>query len=1597
MSIIDIYRAETFSKILPICIREEVLKEQPIWKEAILKNLPIALSGTDVRAIRFWLGLLGLYNSTELFTFTKSELEIILNCLFDFVVSTRFLSYAMSAATTFIDLTEHIYEKLDFTLDLRRLYDILYKFGLSHSKIKKRITPDNYLLTMIMFTSTCRRFFSEDSTEEILQQWPHLIDPQTPLFSVSVSLLCLLLPVAHQKHNLWVDYLLKIWSYYSTVVANCIFMPVFVRLSSHNLEEFDWSPYVPIFFQKLCLFIGIPVSPIDQETDARVNLSTSRGEFMFGQPMTTTDISMHFAILFVRLLSTSAKEVVKDHLLRLIHLLEPLHSPFPQTDNANTVAQAISFLNALVAAYAQRVKADRRKKLKLPPLDEDDHIWFLNLILPLYLLELYHAESACEQLGQLVQLMPSLAIPPVYDAFSRLSEYTHLKAPALRTMAAVAPTILTTGIMEAEFLNVVVNFVDEISAMDILKSQWIFTLYEAVLWSKKIDESMTNWAITLIRKCIEFAMTAVSEEFNDCMGTMELMLSAFSMSINNNLRETVEDILKESIETMPISNLSRFIDSIIPTSFGKFCFNEVNEKNLTIIKCLVRSSKDFALKYDFDKVVFEGLNSPLKKVKMQACALIKWILRFHSLVFPFLPKRQGISNISEDSISWHIPKESDFEACAQLVDKCIPVMQEMFTKEDKRSKLTAVTIAYSIIQGIIGAVSPLDFNVAECDPLFTAPTVSTIHSPELSKRYSIVAEWLLSIASNDLHEEVSSLIIKTFTTMITPVDPIAMRADSISDQFDAFCAASKQGVLFPTLQCMFPNHHYWLALKLYSGFTQLIDMPINELTTKIILKVFLYAVNPLPSVREKCDVFMAQSALFYGIELADLFPRLMDIFNDCFLLTVDQLSTISVFMSDFIQVANPATQFNLISQIAVNLCRQLPLDVPNDNLRALRNDIVRVIDNFDFSTAPLDTDQIYEERKQIIYSSIQRSDLFSTSAETQNYAVALVCSVLMGKKPVIEPDVFEFLSSMFLSDDMSVRSVSIQVFGSTLELLIPRVDRTIEKIEYDQITPENYDTFAFKDNKVKLKKTRMSRLLTKTEAFDENCIKQFFPDDYENRVDIHKTLYQIFFDNDAEFVHKLCQVFVNSQTHGKESFSLENYSFWIAIIRFFGTPMMLKLLDISTDYLSKEPQGAHLFTASEIVAAIFSSTVYFKFKDIQPIFDKMYNFLNAALCGNECDTSFSWFVVLFGVICDLDPRRFFWLFEYLKDLHPDIDNHGRSKYVRQDTEICLQLIFAASKTPEKMMQVIEQRFPSYFQADQLEISRSAVIQVLISVSQVCCRIPYNNDWQNVFKTVFNEYILKTDPKFISRWICEQFDQVSFGSLSAVPLCVEKLRDFVLIEMENDEDSMSFLHNGIIGIIRTNMFIPDSSKEKIDATIKNIIQQLDPTNLPWPKQVLMLSLFIELIKEMFFYISEESIDYIIKNITLPALEHSNPDVADTASVLLSFILKIDVKVRENISDYVERFTRMLNNGENRLAGAKGLFAVVWSTLIFDDVPQFVIDAFMTITSGHWNDSVLEDNINQFISDFWNVHDNNLTKNGQEILSPFRSNMMPSYIS
>lgn len=159
---------------------------------------------------------------------------------------------------------------------------------------------------------------------------------------------------------------------------------------------------------------------------------------------------------------------------------------------------SISLNFSLVLFYWRRVKRGRRHKSKLPLLVEDDHQWFVSPILPVYIFDLY-SNSECEQLKQLVQLLPFVTIPPIFDSLQRLTDYQHLKAPALRTMFSIAPTVIVSNEMSEQFKLIMTNFVDEITSSDVDTTISFFKLFQVFAFLSPIDDSLNDWVCSILR------------------------------------------------------------------------------------------------------------------------------------------------------------------------------------------------------------------------------------------------------------------------------------------------------------------------------------------------------------------------------------------------------------------------------------------------------------------------------------------------------------------------------------------------------------------------------------------------------------------------------------------------------------------------------------------------------------------------------------------------------------------------------------------------------------------------------------------------------------------------------------------------------------------------------------------------------------------------------------------------------------------------------------------------------------------------------------------------------------------------------------------
>ena len=223
-----------------------------------------------------------------------------------------------------------------------------------------------------------------------------------------------------------------------------------------------------------------------------------------------------------------------------------------------------------------------------------------------------------------------------------------------------------------------------------------------------------------------------------------------------------------------------------------------------------------------------------------------------------------------------------------------------------------------------------------------------------------------------------------------------------------------------------------------------------------------------------------------------------------------------------------------------------------------------------------------------------------------------------------------------------------------------------------------------------------------------------------------------------------------------------------------------------------------------------------------------------------------------------------------------------------------------------------------------------------------------------------------------------------------------------IALGKSEDEEKRARGCLLHLIRSNWLWTCSkrplTKESALPVIKKIYEQLSMDKKTWQGQAVILFLNYAFYEQNHFFFRDNEIKMITDNVVLPALESSNFDVQVSAAEAFTYLLKSSKFLRQHIPEYLDKYRKYIFKGEStaiKIAGVKALFSIIQSTLLFLNVPDYITDAFETLSEAQQINQMLEPHISQGFSDFWSCYNQNLIQNVAEQLERFRDSMRPSY--
>jgi hypothetical protein len=620
--------------------------------------------------------------------------------------------------------------------------------------------------------------------------------------------------------------------------------------------------------------------------------------------------------------------------------------------------------------------------------------------------------------------------------------------------------------------------------------------------------------------------------------------------------------------------------------------------------------------------------------------------------------------------------------------------------------------------------------------------------------------------------------------------------------------------------------------------------------------------------------------------------------------------------------------------------------------------------------------------------------------ETENYAIALVCAAIVGFPLLLRVDFFQFLLPFVATDDSVIRRCTRHALANAVESLIPRVPRP-PGVVTERITPENYDSAAFIDRPYPIQAVKQPRFLNFNELSDGTVLSQYFDNDIEERLAIHKLLFeQLVFKHGI--IEECITQLVNSQVLDEETFSKPKVAFWSSLCRFFGLDFIRKIMDEVRKLTDASGTVATHAVAAEMFGGCLCSLKTRPYADVaevssmcRPIIPNLIENLN-----QEFHTVWSFSFIT--IMSKADARRMFWLFEDFLSCIPKTD---RLRAVRAIAFLSDILTAVGHRMPYLRLEIEEISAQPLFSESALEFENVRECSVRCLTALLGLTFDIAKRGQNPeSKRLLNRFVEHANDTFIVQWLLAQFTTQSIAGLASGGYLAEHLKQYVDMILDKDEIEESRTRTAVMLVIGSNWLGSICDQPPTAAGVLQFVSQMLELLLPqervWQLQTALLVLTEELLAGLFFFLDESVLENLIMDRIIPGLLQQHPDVQDAAGELLAFVVKSSLGLSEKLPSIVDTFKTMLIDKEmlnRRIAGAKGLSSVISGTLLFDSVPEYVVDAFQALSDAHEIDSSVEQVITQFFSDFWGLHDNNLAPDIADVLAPFHAHLRPTYFT
>uniref|UniRef100_A0A3Q3IVD1 Proteasome activator Blm10 mid region domain-containing protein n=1 Tax=Monopterus albus TaxID=43700 RepID=A0A3Q3IVD1_MONAL len=580
-----------YNKLLPYGDRLDDESNDILRK--IKGNLARAVQLREIwPGVLFWTRKLSTYMRLYGRKFSKEDHVLFIKLLYELVMIPRLeISMIQGLARLLINLLKkrELLSREDLELPWRPLYELYDKILFSKTEhLGLNWFPNSVENVLKTLVKSCRPYFPESATQEMLDEWRPLLCPFDVTMQRAISYFELFLPTTlppelhHRGFKLWFDELISLWGSVQNLPSwEMHLVSLFARLGNDNIGYIDWDPYIPKIFTRILRSLNLPVGT---------------GQMIVPRYVTNAYDISHVVLWVSSLLGGPSKQAQAQ----LSGLFNSITSFFHPSNHGRWLMKLMKLLQRLPASVVRRLHRERyRKPTWLTPipdshkLTEEDITDFVESMMQPVLLAMFSKTGsldAAQALQNLALMRPELVIPPVlertYPALETLTEPHQLTA-TLSCMIGVARSLVSGGERFPEgpthMLPLLMRALPGVDPNDFSKCMITFQFIATfVTLVPLVDCSSALCERTDLTE-VEREMCSASAEFEDFV--LQFMDRCFALIDSSTLEQT-----REETETEKMTQLESLVELGLSSTFSTI----LTQCSLDIFKVALEKLFNFA-------------------------------------------------------------------------------------------------------------------------------------------------------------------------------------------------------------------------------------------------------------------------------------------------------------------------------------------------------------------------------------------------------------------------------------------------------------------------------------------------------------------------------------------------------------------------------------------------------------------------------------------------------------------------------------------------------------------------------------------------------------------------------------------------------------------------------------------------------------------------------------------------------------------------------------------------------------------------------------------------------------------------------------------